>query len=70
MSLVESIPLQKKIAELEARIEKLEKSRNAPTGSFTRIYHSQGIGSMFGEDWDKMWEHFHKVMKKAFNYGN
>jgi len=69
MSLVESVPLQTKIAELEQRIDKLEKSRHE-SFRFTRIRHSHGTGSLFGEVFGealvKMWENFHKVMKAAF----
>jgi hypothetical protein len=69
MSLVESVPLQTKISELEQRIEKLEKERGVvfTKTTVTRTRHSDGPGDgVFGEAWDKMWENFHKVMKAAF----
>jgi hypothetical protein len=66
MSLVESVPLQQKIAELEGRIEKLEKEHGVV---FTRTtitsLHSPGDGA-FGDGWEKMWQGFNEMMKAAF----
>ena len=68
MSLVESVPLQQKISELEQRIATLEKASGVKwvKTEVTRTITTAEPSKVFGEDWDKMWEHFHKVMKAAF----
>jgi hypothetical protein len=67
MPLTESIPLQQKIADLEQRIEKLEKERGGRTHvTVTRTRYSSA-GEPFGEHWDKMWEHFSAFMKSVFH---
>jgi hypothetical protein len=51
------IPMQEKIAELERRIEALEK-RNPEI----RTVHPK----VFGKHWHRMWQEFDEVMKQAF----
>lgn len=61
------IPAQEKIAELEARIAKLEKDAEEHWG---RVYQYRSVSTsrkgVFGEHWNKMWEHFDKLMESAF----
>lgn len=72
--IVESVPLQQKFAELEQRVEKLEKERRVVSThtTVTQVRYSDGAaaaGAIFGEHWNKMWDHFHEVManvRKAF----
>jgi hypothetical protein len=66
MALIESIPLQEKIAELDRRIAKLEKAHGVEWVKTEVARTTTSKSEIFGEDWDKMWEHFHKVMKAAF----
>lgn len=53
------IPLQLKIAELEARIEKLERSNKTVTVSeFTPSAR---------KEWSRMWKHFDRFFKEMFH---
>lgn len=59
------IDAQSKIAELERRIVALEEAAKERLGtSRERIVVERG--GIFGEDWDKMWASFDRVMKRAF----
>jgi hypothetical protein len=71
------IPLQEKIAELEGRIEALEKARGGTSVTFTHTTTQTQTtskplngDSIFGEHWKKMWEEFGHVMKAAFRKEN
>jgi hypothetical protein len=63
MAITESIPLQEKIAELERRIEALEKAQKVTHTTVTRTFYSKATDGIFGKHWDKMWEHFSETMK-------
>ena len=65
MAIVESIPLQEKIAELERRIEALEKGPKVRR-TVTRTFHSKPFDGIFGERWNKMWDEFNEMMKAVF----
>lgn len=57
------IPVQDKIAELEARIAALEKRSNSErTRTLVQVVNK----SVLGEHWDKMWLEFDHAMKAAF----
>lgn len=58
------ISVQEKIAELEARIAALEQGRTTTTTTTRTV--SMRTKGPFGEHWDKMWEHFDKIMDNAF----
>ncbi len=64
------IPVQEKIAELEARIAKLEADASEHWGRNYEYFSVDQTGlqcrDVFGEHWDKMWHHFNQVMKAAF----
>lgn len=64
------IPLQEKIAELEARITKLENDASEHWGRSYEYFSVDSTGlqgrDVFGEHWDKMWKEFRLVMKTAF----
>jgi len=64
--IVESIPLQEKIAELERRIEALEKAQKVTHTTVTRTFHSKPFDGIFGERWNKMWDEFNEMMKAVF----
>jgi hypothetical protein len=63
--IVESIPLQQKIAQLEERVAALEKAHGVRY--VTTITETVTSSKIFGEHWDKMWHHFHEMMKEAFH---
>lgn len=67
MSLTEKMSAQEKIAQLEARIvyleEQVEKIRNMKITFVARPGEDDGV---FGTHWDRMWEQFDLVMKRAF----
>lgn len=63
--IIESIPLQEKIAELERRIEALEKGP-VRRRTVTRTFHSKPFDGIFGERWNKMWDEFNEMMKAIF----
>jgi nucleotidyltransferase/DNA polymerase involved in DNA repair len=65
MALTEQIPLQTKIAELEQRIERLERNQKRRQVTVTREYYSSGASGIFGE----MYRDFREAiedMKAAF----
>ena len=64
--IIESIPLQEKIAELERRIEALEKGPPKVRRTVTRTFHSKPFDGIFGERWNKMWDEFNEMMKAVF----
>ena len=64
------IPVQEKIAELEARIAKLERDASEHWGRNYEYFTVDQVGmqcrDVFREHWDKMWKEFHHLMKAAF----
>jgi hypothetical protein len=68
--IVEPVPLQNKVAELEQRIEKLEKERAVTTTNTSTertVYVSGRVpDGIFGDGWKKMWQGFDEMMKAAF----
>jgi hypothetical protein len=57
------IPVQEKIAELERRIEALEKYHKWARGYTVTQTSSEAPPAVFGVHWDKMWVEFKEVMR-------
>jgi hypothetical protein len=61
VALTEQIPLQQKIAELEQRIERLEKQRIKRIEFTHTTTSSEPLDS---DHWKEMWRHFNEAVKE------